>query len=305
MDMPNLSDRTKEVLDLIIDNPGKTAVDIAAVGGIALGQVNGAVSTLNKHKLITMEDGKITATVEAEFHYGEANGVPAPESLTKALAKAAAAEAATAAADAEELDADDAVLAQVAATMAAAPVTEAATETASESVEAATETVADTTAEAATETEAAATEEVVVTSTLIPGRAPASVKPAAEAKPATESKASKARAIFEEMKDRPRKEIMARLMTECKLTQNGANTYLYNFRKQAGMVKARDAAAPAEATATDAVATTVAAGEEPAFVPEPAAVENVVIDIEPTAVVAEAPAEEAIVIADEAEKVGE
>lgn len=56
------------------------------------------------------------------------------------------------------------------------------------------------------------------------------------------TKAMRAREVFEANKDQPRKILMDLLMaTEIGLTKNGANTYIYNMRKKAGMVTARTA----------------------------------------------------------------
>lgn len=64
------------------------------------------------------------------------------------------------------------------------------------------------------------------------------------ASPRIDSKASKAQIIFDEMKNGKRADLMARLMGEVGLSQHGANTYLHNMRKKAGMVVPRGTAAP-------------------------------------------------------------
>lgn len=72
----------------------------------------------------------------------------------------------------------------------------------------------------------------------------------------TDSKASKAQAIFDEFKNEKRAVLMAKLMNEAGLTQHGANTYIYNMRKKAGMVTPRGTvAAPAKAAESSAAET--------------------------------------------------
>jgi hypothetical protein len=288
-----ISERTKEVFDAIIDNPNKTAVDIAAKMGVSVGQVTGAVNSLKKANMIVIEDGKITATAEAEFEFGDGPGLPAaaaPASSKKVAAKALAADTS---------DVDDAELAPT--------VTSGETATDVTIVEASTETIIE--AETAGEVAATAVDAIeeladtpVPMSTMIPGTAPASVAPAKA--PAGESKASKARAIFMANKDQPRKVLMAMMMEQCGLTSHGANTYLYNFRKAEGMVKTRTAEVAADATPA-----VVTEADAPAFVE--AATDNIVIDVSAPEVVAEVveiPAEvaaEAVVDEADAAKVGE
>jgi hypothetical protein len=64
----------------------------------------------------------------------------------------------------------------------------------------------------------------------------------------TDSKASKAQLIFDEFKGEKRAVLMDKLMNEAGLTKNGANTYIYNMRKKAGMVTPRGTTAAPEAT---------------------------------------------------------
>lgn len=100
------------------------------------------------------------------------------------------------------------------------------------------------------------------------------------------NKAAKARAVFEEMKDMPRKDIMARLMSdEVGLSKNGANTYIYNMRKASGMVKSRTAPVVAGETVP-------ADTEEVVAVAEPET-EAVVAEATDPVVATEAAAEEA------------
>lgn len=263
-----ISERTKEVFDAIIDNPNKTAVDIAAKMGVSVGQVTGAVNSLKKANMIVIEDGKITATAEAEFEFGDGPGLPAaaaPASSKKVAAKALAADTS---------DVDDAELAPTVTSgeTAADVATEASTETIIEA-----ETAGDVAATAVDAIEELADTPAPM-STMIPGTAPASVAPAKA--PAGESKASKARAIFMANKDQPRKVLMAMMMEQCGLTSHGANTYLYNFRKAEGMVKTRTAEVAADATPA-----VVTEADAPAFVE--AATDNIVIDVSAPEVVAE------------------
>lgn len=69
-----------------------------------------------------------------------------------------------------------------------------------------------------------------------------------------DSKAAKAQAIFDQFKNEKRSVLMEKLMTEAGLTKNGANTYIYNMRKKAGMVTPRGTtAAPAAATTEEQI----------------------------------------------------
>lgn len=72
------------------------------------------------------------------------------------------------------------------------------------------------------------------------------------ATPRTDSKASKAQAIFDAHKDDKRSVLMDLLMNEAGLTKNGANTYIYNMRKKAGMVTPRGTTAVPETPAAEA-----------------------------------------------------
>jgi hypothetical protein len=62
------------------------------------------------------------------------------------------------------------------------------------------------------------------------------------------SKAEKARAIFGEMQNSPRKDVVARFVTDAGLTEKGAATYYQNFRKEAGLVHNRVEPASTQAT---------------------------------------------------------
>lgn len=84
--------------------------------------------------------------------------------------------------------------------------------------------------------------------------------------PRTDSKASKAQAIFDEFKGEKRSVLMDKLMEEVGLTRNGANTYIYNMRKAAGMVTPRGTTAnvaPQTEVQTETVQATEIIDQEP------------------------------------------
>ena len=88
--------------------------------------------------------------------------------------------------------------------------------------------------------------------TTIASAATATAAAVIVAAPVVETKASKARAVFNDCyKDAAavpqRKDIIARMVAECGLTKAGAATYLQNFKTKAGLVVKKEAAAPAMA----------------------------------------------------------
>lgn len=263
MTSPTLSTKSKEVLQEIVNNPGKTIVDIAAALGVAIGQVNGALVALKKGDLVAVEDGKLTATSEATavLEYGDgASSAPATPGITKVAAK-------NTLAPEEELAASDTAI------DATAGITKMETDTKTSTfIEAEGTGIAIEASAPATVTVGSAMAAIAATGGSV-------TAPSATPAVATESKAAKARAIFLANKDAPRKVLMA-LMTgpDVGLTVAGANTYIYNFRKEAGMVVARG---------TEVKAAEPVVASAPAFVAEtPAAVtEAVVVDVSAAAVI--------------------
>lgn len=84
-----MSENTKNVLEAIIANPGKTSIDIATILSVSVGSVSGAVGSLKRAELITAdENGKFTATAEAAFEFGD--GDTTPVAKTETAPKAAA-----------------------------------------------------------------------------------------------------------------------------------------------------------------------------------------------------------------------
>lgn len=234
-----LSQTATDVLDAIIDNPGKTAIDLATILSVSVGSVSGAVGSLKKRSLITIEDGKITATADAKFDYGDGDTTVRSTTPLGADTNKAA-----------ELEIADDLMGNedTTAVLATAP-----TETIKASVA------------------------IDLAAMASPAPAPAASAPG----PAVVSKASKAQAIFDANKDQPRKVLMNMLMDPalCGLSEAGANTYIYNMRKKAGMVTARGATP----VATEAAPTAVTEAATPAFVVE--TTESVVVAaaaIEPT-----------------------
>lgn len=100
--------------------------------------------------------------------------------------------------------------------------------------------------------------------------------------PRTDSKASKAQAIFDEFKNEKRAVLMQKMMDEVGLTRNGANTYIYNMRKAAGMVVPRGTVAAPE---TEVAAVTTETTEDSAIVEqEPIVAETPEAEVQPEAI---------------------
>ena len=261
-----LSAKTLATLTAIMDNPGKTAIDIAALESVSLGAVSGGVSSLRKAGLITVdEDGKLHPTDEATFEYGGGAGGPATPAKVAATdvrgeleddLEVETAGASTGAAVVVLEDAD--TLPATITAVEVAPVIETAPVVAVEEVLEA-EPVA-----AAPAIEMVSVGTAVAEAAVIAASTPTVAKVTPAAGTAAPSKAALARAVFEANKDQPRKVLMALLMgPEVGLSVNGANTYLHNIRKQAGLVKPR--AAAGTTPAAEAAPVVVAA---PAYVPE-------------------------------------
>lgn len=218
-----LSEKSLNVINAIITNPGSNPADVSKYLGVSIQTVTGSLSTLKKAGLVTIEEGKLIPSAEAEFEYGGAT---------------------------------------------TAPVTTMATlNTSTEEV--ATEMVAELPTETSTEM---TTETTVDAAETTPGVAEVTTsKSTTTAAPAI-TKASLARPVFEANKDQPRKVLMALLMDpSVGLTSHGANTYIYNMRKNAGMVTARTAkdetvaptaSAPVEEIVEAPVVSTVAETED-------------------------------------------
>lgn len=264
-----LSAKTLATLTAIMDNPGKTAIDIAALESVSLGAVSGGVSSLRKAGLITVdEDGKLHPTDEATFEYGGGAGGPATPAKVAATdvrgeleddLEVETAGASTGAAVVVLEDAD--TLPATITAVEVAPVIETAPVVAVEEVLEAEPAAAPSTAPAI---EMVSVGTAVAEAAVIAASTPTVAKAAPAAGTAAPSKAALARAVFEANKDQPRKVLMALLMgPEVGLSINGANTYLHNIRKQAGLVKPR--AAAGTTPAAEAAPVVVAA---PAYVPE-------------------------------------
>lgn len=256
--MAQMSDKTKATLEAILAAPGKTAIDYATEQGVSVGQVTGAINSLKKAGMIVVgEGGVITATEDATFEYGDGD-----------TTKKASTELDTTAGTDTMLDAEDgegiggAITAEGTGIATEASATEAPTAEAPAATKVAPSAFANMVAQAMSPTATAPAAGKTATSTTPAG-------------PAVVSKAAKARAVWEANKDAPRKVLMQMMMApEIGLTSHGANTYIHNFKKAAGLVTPRGTA----------VATPAApVAEEPAFAPEVAetvaVTENVVVDI--------------------------
>ena len=82
-----------------------------------------------------------------------------------------------------------------------------------------------------------------------------------------QTKAQKARAIFAEMNGQPgvaRKDVIARIQTECDLGKAAAATYYQNAKDKAGLVHHRTTVAPATETTTAPAAEVAPAETAPA-----------------------------------------
>lgn len=255
-----LSQSTIDVLETIQANPGKTAIDIATLLSVSVGSVTGSVNTLKKRELISFEDGKLTALAGAEYAIGESAGTEVKKSTINEAKLST-----------ETIVGDD-LGDDVRGESTPAP-------SAGTSVFA---TMAEGIGAASTVSAAAAA--------AMAASAPAA--PAGTTAPAgatTLSKSAKAKIIFDSNPGAPRKLLMSMMMApECGLTEAGANTYIYNFRKAAGQVTPRGTAAPVAAAAPIST-------EAPAFVAETTG--NVVVEaavitaVTEEAAPAEAPAE--------------
>lgn len=261
-EVKELSEKAKDVMEAILTNPNSNAANIAEFLGVSVATVTGSLGTLKKRGYVTVEEGILTPTDDANFEFGAGTtAVTTPAPTADATETKAVVEAAATTDVAEEVIAvTEAVLVEDAAERT--PELAAAEANAEHQVEVAAELHAE--AVHATEVAAEAVTEVVAIAT-------------------SKNKAEKARAVFEELKDAPRKDLMARLMSdEVGLSKNGANTYIYNMRKSAGMVKPRAAvvteATTAETPAPEAAETPaeeiVADASTPAVVAEEAAIEE-------------------------------
>jgi len=272
-----LSEKSKQLLQAIIDAPGKAVPDYAMALSVSIGQVSGALLGLKKAELVNQEDGKLTAIPNAAtfLEYGEFDAADVKSGTTPGVTKVTAKLV-----EPTELASEEDLGVDVGIETLAAPagITEMETSTEAPSI---VEPVIETTGavavvEAIVET-AAPAKTVSVGSAMAAIAASGGSVVVASAAPVTESKAAKARAIFVANPNAPRKVLMA-LMTgpDVGLTVAGANTYIYNFRKEAGLVVARG-------TEVKAALPVVAAA--PAFVAETtAAIEPVTVDVSATTV---------------------
>jgi len=215
-----LSSKSTDLLMAIINNPNQNAVEISKVLGVSVSTVTGSLSGLKSRGLVSVKDGALVATEEAEFEYGS------PATTTTATTSASAFP-----------------------TFGAAKGVLVETSTESEI------DVADLTADAEEPTmEAGASEQPEITagSVLIGGVAPKTVKVVAP------NKTALAKKVYDENPGLSRAELMKLFMSDpINLSSHGANTYLYNFRNAAGLVKRRGApAATAETTEATAETTT-------------------------------------------------
>jgi hypothetical protein len=203
--------------------------------GVSVAQVTGGIASLKKVGLVEVNEGILVATAEAQFEFGAPASTPTDTTLvgkfpsaSEATGKWTATEGSKAVdiTDTDELEDGEKDL--------------TSTET-TENVEA---TVVARSAMAAFVAAADAAPAV--------NNKTKTAKVKAEAAPRPPTKADKARAVFDENHDRPRCELMALLMApEVGLTMNGANTYIHNMRKKAGLVKARILAEATETTTVD------------------------------------------------------
>lgn len=154
-----LSEKSLNVINAIILNPGSNPAEVSKYLGVTIATVTGALQTLKKCGLVTIEEGKLIPSAEAEFEYGGGDATIAEQTVPSV----------------ESVDVPAAVTSVVSV-------------------------------------------------------------------PTAVTKASLARPVFEANKTQPRKVLMNLLMDpSVGLSSHGANTYLYNMRKLAGMVTVRAA----------------------------------------------------------------
>ena len=236
MSETKLSPKAVELITAIVSNPNSTAPQIAKAMGVSVAQVTGGLASLKKAGLVEIKEGLLIATEEAEFEFG------APVTTTP----------------------DTTTPGTIGTFPGVSTVTSTLTTTVDETIEedeeseSAGTTVAESVAEPAKRSAmaafVAAAEAPPVTATT--KTKAAKVKP--EAAPKAPTKADKARAVFAEFKDAPRKVLMEKLMApEVGLSHHGANTYLYNLRKKADMVTPRGSVPETPVIVGEIAATTV------------------------------------------------
>lgn len=225
-----MSENTKNVLEAIIANPGKTSIDIATILSVSVGSVSGAVGSLKRAELITAdENGKFTATAEAAFEFGDGDTTPAAKTEK--------------------------------------PTTAAAGDTEDDSTDTGASTIVETTGTAAPETvtiEAAATKAAASPKVPAAEKAPATESKAAKARKIFDENPGAPRKLLMSLLMGPECG-----MTEAGANTYIYNIRktkgLVTARGTAPAVAETPAAVVTETTA----APTIAAGEEPAFAAEP------------------------------------
>lgn len=257
-EVKELSEKAKNVMEAIIAKPKSNVAEIAEFVGVSVATVTGSLSTLKKRGYVTVEEGILIPTDEANFEFGNVDSTTTVKPV--------------------ETSAGTEVIAE---TIGNGTVAEVIAETAAPS-DAASEPPADTTAAADTaETDDDSTPATPSAFGAMVAGATTAPAPAAKKEPGV-NKAELARAVFTELgADAKRSDLMARLTApEVGLSKHGANTYIYNMRKKAGKVTPRGTK-PAEgetidtpaASSTDASAEDVVAITEttPEATAEPAA----------------------------------
>ena len=200
-----LSSKSTDLMMAIINNPNQNAVGISKVLGVSVSTVTGGLAALKNRGLVAVKDGNLVATEEAEYEYG-----------TPAITTPVTTSAAT---FPTSFGGAKGVLVETAASEVDSADIDADDDT-SESITAHT---SDT--------------EITAGSVFIGGVAPKTVK-----EPVI-NKTALAKKVYEDNPGMPRAELMKIFMSDpINLSLHGANTYLYNLKKAAGLVKPRSTA---------------------------------------------------------------
>jgi DNA-binding Lrp family transcriptional regulator len=236
-----LSEKAKDVMDAILLDKTATAPKIAEYLGVSVATVTGSLATLKKRGYVVIEDGILVPTAEANFEFG----TNTPSTV-------------------KPVDTEEVVTAVTDTNVAAGIVEEISAEivsTAVAEIEIQNELQAEL-AEAVTGAPAVITTKATdIVDTKVEVAAATGTETIVET--AGPTKAERARAVFNANKGAERKILMG-LLTDpaVGLSKNGANTYIYNMRKAAGMVTPRSATpASTETPAGETVAETTTAND--------------------------------------------